>query len=231
MKKRNLYLNVIPVEEALDSYLSVVKKRVPLKTEIIPVVQALGRVTVSAVYAKYNSPLYNSAAMDGVAVVSQKTKDACELKPLVLQKEDFLVVDTGDPVHEPFDAVIMAEDLIETDDGGLQITEPAMSWQHIRPVGEDIVAHELILTSNHKIRPMDVGVLLSGGITEIEVYKQVNVAILLPVRKLSNLTKILPTVSSLNPIPVCLRAWLRNKAQNLSASEFCRTIMRLSAIT
>ncbi len=177
MKKRNVYLNVIPVEEALDSYLSVVKKRVPLKTEIILVVQALGRVTVSAVYAKYNSPLYNSAAMDGVAVVSQKTKDACELKPLVLQKGDFLVVDTGDPVHEPFDAVIMAEDLIETDEGGLQITEPAMSWQHIRPVGEDIVAHELILTSNHKIRPMDVGVLLSGGITEIEVYKQVNVAI------------------------------------------------------
>lgn len=177
MKKRNLYLNVIPVEEALDSYLSVVKKRVPLKTEIIPVVQALGRVTVSAVYAKYNSPLYNSAAMDGVAVVSQKTKDACEPKPLVLQKEDFLVVDTGDPVHEPFDAVIMAEDLIETDGGELQITEPAMSWQHIRPVGEDIVAHELILTSNHKIRSMDIGVLLSGGITEIEVYKQADVAI------------------------------------------------------
>ncbi len=67
--------------------------------------------------------------------------------------------------------------MIETDEGGLQITEPAMSWQHIRPVGEDIVAHELILTSNHKIRPMDVGVLLSGGITEIEVYKQINVAI------------------------------------------------------
>lgn len=177
MAKRNLYLNVIPVEEALERYLSVIKERVAIKTETIPVIRSLGRVTVSAIYAKYNSPLYNSAAMDGIAVVAGKTTEASDVKPLVLQKGEYVIVDTGDPIHEPYDAVIMAENLIETADGEIQITEPAMSWQHIRPVGEDIVAHELILTSNHKIRPMDIGVLLSAGITEIEVYKQINVAI------------------------------------------------------
>ena len=177
MAKRNLYLNVIPVEEALERYLSVIKERVSIKTEHIPVIQSLGRVTVSAVYAKYNSPLYNSAAMDGIAVTASKTSKASDINPLVLHKDEYVIVDTGDPVHEPYDAVIMAENLIETADGEIQITEPAMSWQHIRPVGEDIVAHELILTSNHKIRPIDIGVLLSAGITEIEVYTQINVAI------------------------------------------------------
>lgn len=177
MAKRNLYLNVVPAEEALEKYLSVIKERVAIKTETIPVIHSLGRVTFSAVYAKYNSPLYNSAAMDGIAVTAAKTTAASDINPLVLKKEDYVIVDTGDPVHEPFDAVIMAENLIETADGEIQITEPAMSWQHIRPVGEDIVAHELILTSNHTIRPMDIGVLLSAGITEIEVYRQINVAI------------------------------------------------------
>lgn len=177
MAKRNLYLKVIPAEEALALYFDVIKERVCPKTEIIPVVSALGRTTVSAVYAKYNSPLYNSAAMDGIAVTAAKTAEACDFKPLVLKKDDYCVVDTGDPIKEPFDAVIMAEDLIETQDGEIKITEPAASWQHVRPVGEDIVAHELILTSNHKIRPMDIGVLLSAGITEIEVYKRLEVAV------------------------------------------------------
>ena len=76
MVKRNLYLNVIPVEEALERYLSVIRERVAVKTEHIPVVHSLGRVTVSAIYAKYNSPLYNSAAMDGIAVAANKTKAA-----------------------------------------------------------------------------------------------------------------------------------------------------------
>lgn len=177
MAKRNLYLNVVSVEEALERYLSVIKERVSIKTERIPVIHSLGRVTVSAVYAKYNSPLYNSAAMDGIAVAASKTTTASDVKPLVLHKDEYVIVDTGDPVHEPYDAVIMAENLIETSDGEIQITEPAMSWQHIRPVGEDIVAHELILTSNHTIRPIDIGVLLSAGITEIEVYQQIDVAI------------------------------------------------------
>ena len=54
----------------------------------------------------------------------------------------------------------------------VEITASVAAWQHIRPVGEDIVAGGMILPSCHKIRPIDVGVLLSAGITEIEVVKQ-----------------------------------------------------------
>lgn len=43
MAKRNLYLKVLPAEEALELYLNSIKEDILPKTEVIPVVSALGR--------------------------------------------------------------------------------------------------------------------------------------------------------------------------------------------
>jgi putative molybdopterin biosynthesis protein len=109
------------------------------------------------------------------------------VEPKVLtEHEDFVVVDTGDPVHAPFDAVIMAEDVVELEPAAeapqegpakVSITASAAPWQHIRPVGEDIVAGEMILPGHHEIRAIDIGVLLSAGITQITVMQKPRVAI------------------------------------------------------
>lgn len=179
MGKRNLYLKTTPVQEAIDIYRSEVEKRAELQYETIPVTESLNRITGKAVYAKYCSPLFNAAAMDGIAVNAAKTEGASEGTPVELVfGKDYQIIDTGDPIHEPYDAVIMAEDLLETEDENkVKIISPAVPWQHIRPVGEDIVAGEMILPGRHCIRPIDVGVLLSGGIVEIEVVKNPTVAI------------------------------------------------------
>lgn len=179
MGKRNLYLKTTPVQEAIDIYRSEVEKRAELQYETIPVTESLNRITGKAVYAKYCSPLFNAAAMDGIAVNAAKTEGALEGTPVELVfGKDYQIIDTGDPIHEPYDAVIMAEDLLETEDENkVKIISPAVPWQHIRPVGEDIVAGEMILPGRHCIRPIDVGVLLSGGIVEIEVVKNPTVAI------------------------------------------------------
>lgn len=175
--KRNLYLKTTPVEEAREKYLKALGDLAP-RAETVSVINALGRVTSCAVYAKYSSPLYNSAAMDGIAVVSSATAGASEAAPLLLAAgRDYVIVDTGDPVRKPFDAVIMAEDIQETE-GGVLIRASVPAWNHIRPVGEDIVAGEMILTRCHRIRPIDIGVLLSGGVTEISVYEQPRVGII-----------------------------------------------------
>ena len=177
MAKRNLYLDTKPVEEAAELYLNALRPIVNIQYETIPVTESLNRVTRHATYAKYSSPLFNASAMDGIAVISERTKAATEVDPVTLkEKEDYIVVDTGDPIHPPYDAVIMAEDLVETEEG-VQITASAAPWQHVRPIGEDIVAGEMILPSRHKIRPIDVGVLLSAGITRIEVVKRPRAAI------------------------------------------------------
>ncbi len=179
MGKRNLYLKTTPVEEAKTIYLEALKKVWEPEYETVPVIEACKRVTRHAVYAKNSSPLYNASAMDGIAVISARTYGASETKPVRLKEgEDFVVVDTGDPIHHPFDAVIMAEDLLETEkEDEVEITASVAAWQHVRPVGEDIVAGEMILPSCHKIRPIDVGVLLSAGILEIEVVRRPMVTI------------------------------------------------------
>lgn len=179
MVKRNLYLHVTSVENARQDYLEALKGLVGPRTETVPVAEALNRITAEAVYARCCSPLCNVAAMDGIAVVASTTAPARETAPLTLRKGvDFRVVDTGDPIHHPFDAVVMAEDVSAVDDEAVQIIASAAPWQHIRPIGEDIVAGEMLLPRNHCIRPIDIGVLLSGGITQIPVNCRPSVAIL-----------------------------------------------------
>lgn len=175
-KKRNLYLKTIPVEQAKERYFAALEQVLDVKLETIPVTESLDRITSSAIYARYSSPLFNASAMDGIAVTADDTKEATETNPVILTGDQFQIVDTGDPIHPPYDAVIMAEDIVEVEDG-VKIIASAAPWQHIRPIGEDIVSGEMILPSNHKIRPIDVGVLLSAGILKIEVVKRPDVAI------------------------------------------------------
>lgn len=178
MAKRNLYLSNTPVEEAKTQYLAAISGSLHRRAERIQVTEALGRVTAEAVFARLSSPLFNAAAMDGIAVAAARTVGTSEKEPLTLHRgADFIVVDTGDPIRDPFDAVIMAEDVLEVDGDTVRILAPAVAWQHIRPIGEDIVAGEMILTGNHPLRPIDIGVLLSGGITEVSVWKKPTVAI------------------------------------------------------
>ncbi len=178
MAARNLYLSNTPIEEALEKYLAALGT-LRTYTELVATIEAPGRVTSSAVLARFNSPLYDSAAMDGIAVISAHTAGARETNPVkLLPERDFCVIDTGDPVRPPYDAVIMAEDIEPSSDGGLIIRAAASPWQHLRPVGEDIVRGEMILPSRHAIRAIDIGVLLSGGITQLEVLKKPRVAII-----------------------------------------------------
>ena len=178
MSKRNLYLSNISIEEALTRFQEALGPHIKVENEYVEVIESVGRITGEAVYAKCNSPLYNCAAMDGIAVASAQTRGASEATPVVLEDSNFVAVDTGDPIRLTYDAVIMAEDIQESEEGTVIIRAAAAPWQHIRPVGEDVVQGEMILPRHHKIRPVDVGVLLSGGITKILVFANPKVGII-----------------------------------------------------
>ena len=176
--KRNLYLNIQEKEQALSEFLKALPYAMP-GIERIAVTESRGRMTAEAVYARCSSPSYNSCAMDGIAVISAHTKGASEDHPAVLKPEkDYVEVDTGDLLLPPYDAVIMAEELIEEGDGMVRITAPAHPLAHVRPAGEDIVAGEMVLPSNHVIRGIDIPVLLAAGIRRIPVVRRPVVGIL-----------------------------------------------------
>lgn len=175
--KRNTYIDNIAVEEAKIKYYK--KLNIKFECEEIDVVDSVDRVTYEPIYAKYSSPNYNAAAMDGIAVKSGDTIEATEISPIVLEEnKDFLYINTGNIIKEPYDSVIMIEDVIELKDCKVKILKSAYPWQHIRQIGEDIVATEMIIPSKHKIRPLDLGALLSGGIEKIKVYKKPKVGII-----------------------------------------------------
>lgn len=181
MAKRNLYLKTTPVEDAFAKYKYALKEKGCLKNNVedVRVEDALSRITASAIFSINNSPRFNASAMDGICVESIKTKNASEENPLVLKLgRDYKIVDTGDAIRSPFDAVIMAEDVIEVDDETVKIISPASGWENVRPIGEDIVSGEMILPSNHKITPIDVGALIAGGILNIKCLKKKTVGII-----------------------------------------------------
>lgn len=169
--KRNIYLNTIDITE-LDQLLQNIY--MPLRNESVSVRESLRRVSSKEVIAKLSSPFYNASAMDGIAVKVADTIEASETNPVVLN--DYIMVNTGNPIPDEYDAVIMIEDCNEVE--GMEIIKPARLYQHIRPIGEDIVQGELVIPRHHTIRPMDIGAMLAAGITEVDVIAKPKVTII-----------------------------------------------------
>lgn len=178
MTGRNVYLDKVPYPEARQRLL----ERLGgwgREAETSATTAARGRVLAEAVFARRSSPHYHAAAMDGLAVLSSETLAATEPTPLVLTPGPTVVpVDTGDALPEGCDAVIMLEDTHRRPDGSWEIIAPARPWQHVRTMGEDMVASELLLPAGHLITPQDIGALLGAGITRIRVVRRPVVAII-----------------------------------------------------
>lgn len=194
---RQIYLENTPLKEAIERWnkkLTESGLAKPFDGETIQVIDSQSRVTAGAVFAKLSSPFYHSSAMDGYAVRFAETFGASDRTPKRLSiPEQAVPVNTGEPMPERFNAVIMIEDvnvvrsqninppIPPLSKGGIEyieIIEAVAPWQHVRTIGEDIVVTELILPENHRIRPVDVGAMLAGGFTEVTVRRKPKVAII-----------------------------------------------------
>ena len=173
------YLTNVPLEQARKDYVKLLESHgFTPKTEVIPVYEACGRVTARAVYAHICAPHYAASAMDGVAVNAKDTFGATETTPVTLQPGQYIVLDTGDPIPEDWDAVIMVEDLVKNEDGSITIHAAAAPWQHIRQIGEDVCAGEMILPGHMTVSPAAIGAMIAGGVLEIEVIRKPLVGII-----------------------------------------------------
>ena len=166
------YLNNTPLDEAKKIYFEHLRGAgFGPRSERVKSTDGCGRVLTGAVYAKICSPHYNASAMDGVAVLARDTYGAGEASPVTLTKEQYDVVDTGDPIPENRDAVIMVEDLIDAGDGAYRIVAAVHPWQNVRQVGEDLCMGDMIAPSGTALTPALCGALLAGGVTETEVVR------------------------------------------------------------
>lgn len=179
--KRIIYLKNISLLEARQRWLGTLTKLgsfKPLDPELVSIDESLGRVTSEPQFAVGSSPREHCSAMDGYAVRFMDTFGASLAEPKKLELyTQAIAIDTGDPLPVEFNAVIMVEDVEQYEDG-IEITAPVTPWQNVRIVGEDIVATELILPENHRIRPVDVAALLAGGLVNINVRQRPSIAVI-----------------------------------------------------
>jgi putative molybdopterin biosynthesis protein len=172
--KRNIYLDNKPLAEARTIWNAALAESGFLNRrpeERLAVDLCLGRVLSRPVFALRSSPSYNAAAMDGIAVHFLDLANASEGNPVRLDRKRFVPVNTGNAIPESCNAVVMIEDVHYVGDDEVELIQPATPWQHVRTIGEDIVATELILPEGHMVRPIDQGAMLATGVTEVFVQR------------------------------------------------------------
>jgi molybdenum cofactor synthesis domain-containing protein len=177
MEKRQTYRNLKPLAEAQKILFSRFRTLL-MGPEIVPVRQAMGRLLTGPVKAIRSVPAYNAAAVDGMAVRASSTFTAFPETPVWLSAgTDAIQVDTGDPLPDGCDAVVMIEK-VEVEGERCEIRESVYPWQNVRKTGEDIVKGEILLPAHHRIRPYDQGALLAAGILEVQVFRRPRVLII-----------------------------------------------------
>ena len=199
----NIYLHDIPLPQAkaaLDEALANNSRIGILGIDEIPVDEhALGRVLAQPIWASQSSPHYHASAMDGYAVRAESTVDAAPGFPVELRLGfQARYVDTGDPLPNTANAVIPVEnvevlqalsspaDKTQTP-VAIRIRAAVTPWSHVRPMGEDIVATQLVLPAGHSLRPVDLSAIAASGHASVRVARKPRLA-------------ILPTGSELVPI-------------------------------
>lgn len=205
----SVYLQDIPLSEAQARLQAALQAaglwRVLGVEEIRLDEQAAGRVLAEPAWATISSPHYHASAMDGFAVRAQDTENALPAHPMtLLAGEQAMYVDTGDPLPGWANAVIPIENIEPLDEAGkissiprkphaIRIRAAVTPWSHVRPMGEDLVATQLVLPAGQVLRPVDLGALAAGGLTTLRVARKPRVAIL------PTGTELVPTGQPLRP--------------------------------
>ncbi len=192
--KMPVYLHDIPLAQAkarLEEALRQAGLWQVLGSEQIPLdEQAVGRTLAEPVWARLSSPHYHAAAMDGFALRAADTSGAAPARPItLLVGEQAVYVDTGDALPDWANAVVPVEntEALDADEqiaadprhpDRIRLREALPPWSHIRPMGEDIVATELVLPSGHVLRPFDLGAVAASGHSGVRVARRPRVSVL-----------------------------------------------------
>ena len=177
--KRNVYLDMKSIESAQAILFEKFPQGEQAITETINACDALGRVLAEPAVAALSSPNFHAAAMDGIAVDAGITFGANEESPKILVPgENAFWINTGHVMPQGTNAVIMIEYLNIIHETRVEIEAPAFPWQHVRKMGEDIVATELLFPRGHEITPYSIGALISGGVFTVKVRKKPKVLII-----------------------------------------------------
>jgi putative molybdopterin biosynthesis protein len=175
------FIRDVPAAEALEAWRAArAAAGCPglLPAVTAPVAEAAGLVTAAPVWAVRSSPPFDAAGMDGIAVRAADTVTASETSPLWLEAAGYDVVDTGDPMPDGRDAVVMREHVHYDEANRAELRAAVPPQAHVRSIGEDVSAGELLLPEGHRLRPIDLAAVAAAGQVRLKVRKKPLVLIL-----------------------------------------------------
>lgn len=175
------YRRLISVEDAKRILSSI---EIKPDEEVVPLAEALGKVSATSVHSKIDVPPFERASMDGFAVISSDTIEAREDKPVILKiigkvspgehpeirltSGEAAEIATGAMMPEGSDAVVMLEDTI-VEGSSVKVLRPVKRFENVMASGADVSAGERILKKYTLISPHHIGVLSAAGIRELRV--------------------------------------------------------------
>ena len=174
------FIKDVPAARALEAWRAVRDATgCPARLPVIrvQVTDAAGLVTAEPVWATRSSPPFDAAGMDGIAVRAADTLGASETTPVRLEAARYDVVDTGDPMPGGRDAVVMREHVHYIGDTA-ELRGGVPPYQHVRSIGEDVSAGELLLPEGHRLRAADIAAAAAAGATHLLVRRRPVVTIL-----------------------------------------------------
>lgn len=215
-------------------------------TELVPVNEALGRVTAAPVMARWPSPRADCAAMDGIAVRAADLAAAAGVASAAGDAPDggdsdggdsvrlaaglFEWIDTGDPMPGDADTVVVRERLLPQADGSVIITVAGAEAGHghraghatgrrnVRAAGEDFAAGDVLVPAGRRLRPGDLAAVAAGGHVTVAVVPRPVVA-------------IIPTGDEIRPVGSTLRYGDIADTNSVMLAARCRQLGALPVVS
>lgn len=177
---------LLPVADAIAQMQAAITPTT--QTETVELQAALDRVLAEPIYSAVNIPSHDNSAMDGYAFVNAHaiTEQPLKLVGTALAGHPFngeihpgecVRIMTGAVVPAQVDTVIMQEQVVANGDA-IQLQRLPITGENIRHAGEDIAQNSLVLEQGKRISPLDIGLLASLGVTQVNVFARVRVAVL-----------------------------------------------------
>lgn len=183
-------MNKPPMLTAAQALEQLLAPAIPVsELESVPVQAALGRILAQDVSSLVDVPPLDNTSMDGYAVrVADLVAHSGLLKVAqripagsigtALQPGTAARIFTGAPIPSGADAVVMQEDCSTSPEAPDQVMINASptAGQWIRRRGEDLTAGKVALQAGCFLRPQELGVAASAGLTHLPVKRRVRVA-------------------------------------------------------
>lgn len=185
--------NVVSIKEAKD----LIEKNFnvkPIKEEV-ELLNSMDRVIYEDIISQINVPNFRRSTVDGYAVNSKDVAGASESMPAMMNYKgevlmgkipevnmdfpgDCVYVPTGGMIPEGADSVVMVEYTERVHEDTVLINKPTTYGEKVVEIGEDIAKEEVIIKKGKRLRPYEIGVLSSLGITKVPVCRKPKVAII-----------------------------------------------------